>query len=257
MKKDWTVCILLAILMGSFLWAENICAEKPEKAAVQKSVKSNRKEANTQTEEKSKAELEAELAAVKEELSGVCRELANVLKESEKRDAEYARLKISIAASLAQGSKKSYDKSGEEALKALMEVSDKGDELVTKSAKFCDYMEGLLNKKEITDVERVRAKFRMSQLRETAETFHALIKKPDNRVLFRKCRVLAVNDKLQVLILDVGSVYGMRNGLLLNGGEKSELKLQVVAVRPFISGAIVIKGNIEKVAPGMFVYTGQ
>ena len=263
MKLDWTVYILLTILIGSFAWANSVYAENPEKTVAEKSAVSatgaEKKPdgAGREKKEKSKEELEAELQAVKEELSAVSRELANVLKESEKRDADYTRIKLSIAASLAEGTRKSYNSTGEDTLKALLDVSEQGDKLVATSAEFCDFIEALLDKKEITDVERVRAKFRMSQLREAAEGFHARIKKPWNKRLFKECRVLAVNDKLQVLILNVGSVYGMRVGLLLNGEKGSGLKLQVISVRPFISGAIVIKGNIEDAAPGMLVYAGH
>jgi regulator of replication initiation timing len=203
------------------------------------------------------ADLEATLAVLKEELSVMRKELIDVLKESEKRDIDYARLKVSIAASLAEGNKKSYDKNGAEIMEALTEISEKGDALVANSAKFCDFIDALLEKKEISDVEKVRARFRMSKLRSTAEVFHARIQKPSKGKLFSSCRILTVNDKLQVVVLNVGSVYGMRNGVLLNGGDKGEIELKIVSVRPFISGAVVIKGDIEDLAPGMEVRNGK
>jgi hypothetical protein len=253
MKRDWTVYIILAILIGSFAWT---CYGEGEKPMPDKHEVKKRVSGKDAGKEKI-ADLEAKLAAMKEELSVMRKELADVLKESEKRDSEYTRIKASIAASLAEGNKKSYDKNGAEVLEALVEVSQKGDALVTDSAKFCDFIDVLLDKKEISDVEKVRARFRMSKLRSTAEVFHARIQKPSKGKLFTSCRILTVDDKLQVVVVNVGSVYGMRNGVLLKGGDKGEVKLKVISVRPFISGAIVIKGDIEDLAPGMNLHTGK
>ncbi len=255
MKKDWTVCIILAILIGSFAWRSFGDTKEALGGKHDSAGKSTIPEKGVAL--KKDNDLEAELTVLKEELSVMRKELADVLKESEKRDAEYARLKASIAASLAEGNRKSYDKSGTEVLKALTEVSEKGEALVTDSAKFCDFIEALLNKEEISDVEKVRAKFRMSKLRSTAEIFYARIQKPRQGKLFKKCRILTVNDKLQVVILNVGSVYGIRNGLLLKSEKNRAIKLKVIAVRPFISGAIVLEGNIADLAPGQNVLSGK
>jgi regulator of replication initiation timing len=254
MKKDWTVYIILTILIGSFAWT---CYGNTEKKGMleKHGIKSEVSEDDAKAMKI--ADLEATLAVLKEELSVMRKELIDVLKESEKRDIDYARLKVSIAASLAEGNKKSYDKNGAEIMEALTEISEKGDALVANSAKFCDFIDALLEKKEISDVEKVRARFRMSKLRSTAEVFHARIQKPSKGKLFSSCRILTVNDKLQVVVLNVGSVYGMRNGVLLNGGDKGEIELKIVSVRPFISGAVVIKGDIEDLAPGMEVRNGK
>ena len=254
MKINWTNCIILTILMGSFALTCTGGTEKP----VEKVRKAHSKDTNSAVSDANAAkekivDLEAKVAVLKEELAVMRKELAEVLTESEKRDAETARLKASIAASLAEGSKKSYDRNGAEVIKALADVSRKGEVLVTDSAEFCDYIDVLLDKTAISDVERVRAKFRMAKLRAAAEVFHARLQKPLKGKLFSSCRILAVNDKLQVAVLNVGSVYGMRNGVLLKGGKNGEVKLKVISVRPFISGAIVIKGDIENLAPGMNV----
>ncbi len=251
MKKDWTVCIILVILINSFAWSsfgdiEGSLSSKHLTGG--KGVLSEK-----EVEFEKDADLEAELAVLKAELSVMRKELADVLIESVKRDAEYARLKASIAASLAEGSKISYDKSGAEVLKALTEVSQKGEVLVTDSAKFCDFIEVLLKKEKISDVEKVRAKFRMAKLRSTAEIFYARIQSPPKGKLFTSCRILAVNDKLQVVVLNVGSVYGIRNGVLLKSEKNKDIKLKIIAVRPFISGAIVLEGNIEDLSPGQNV----
>ena len=260
MKNDWTVCILLIILMGSFAPSGfSQAVRKTESVTASGSKKENLATADDKT-----ALLEAQLKAVKEELKVVRKALADALNESDKKEAEYARLKLSIAASLADGKKKAYDTETVKVLEALRDVSDTGEKLVTASAEFCDYIDVLLDKDKITDVERVRARYRLDKLRAAAEVFHARIQKPAKARLFSSCRVLALNDKLQLVVLSIGSVYGMRNGLILTTGKKddgdedaSAVKVKVVAVRPFISGAIIVDGDIEDIAPGMTLYPGQ
>jgi hypothetical protein len=255
MKSDWTVCTMLTIIIGSFAWT---LFGQVEKQSEKKPVEIQKKEeSELETAEKKIASLEGQLKVVKEELSVIRKELASLLNESEVQDEAYARLQMSIAASLAEGNKKSYDKESAELLKVLKEISEKGDELVTSSAEFCDFIDVILDKKKITDVEKVRAKFRMDKLRTNAELLHARINPPPESKLFKECRILAVNDKLQVVVLGIGSVYGMRNGILLRTGKEKKVRLKVIAVRPFISGAMIVEGNIEKLAPGMFAETGQ
>lgn len=253
---------MLTILIGSFAWTVSAQEKKPvkkEPVKIQKKAKKVQKKQESELEaaEKKIASLEAELKAVKEELSVIRQELTHLLNESEVREEAYARIQMSIAASLAEGNKKSYDKKSAELLKALKDISENGEKLITSSAEFCDFIDVILDKKEITDVEKVRAKFRMDKLRSDAELFHAWIKAPVKGKLFKACRILAVNDKLQVVVLGAGSVYGMRNGLLLRAGKNKDIRIKVIAVRPFISGAMVIEGKIEKLAPGMFAETGQ
>lgn len=246
---------MLTILMGSFAWT--VYSQTENKQVKEPVIVQKKELSEAEAREKKIARLEAQLKVLKEELSIIRKELADVLNESEKRDQEYARLQMSIAASLAEGDKKSYDKECAELLKALMEVSEKGEKLVTTSAEFCDFIEKLLEKQEISDVEKVRAKFRMDKLRSNAEIFNARIKTPAEARLFKTCRILAVNDKLQIVVLGVGSVNGIRNGLFLRAGKEKQIRLKVVAVRPFISGAMIIEGDLEKLAPGMIVEAGK
>ena len=73
--------------------------------------------------------------------------------------------------------------------------------------------------------------------------------KPVNR-----CRILAVNKDLQVVVLPVGSVHGISNGLNYYAGKK-KVRLRIIMVRPFVSAAVPEQGNIESLASGMEAVT--
>ena len=67
-----------------------------------------------------------------------------------------------------------------------------------------------------------------------------------------KCRVLAVNDDLQVVILDGGSRNGLRPGFhwcLIRDG-KVLARLRVIEVRVAMSAAVVVQGSFTAIGPG-------
>ena len=251
-KTDWTVRIILIILMGSlsqsYLLGDDLAVTKviTGKASLEK-----RESAAAQI-----AELELRLRMIQQELQFLRKEMAEVLKQSEKRDQEYLRLQMSIAASIADGSRKEYDKQNSELLKSLFEISGSGEELVSYSTEFCDFVGKVIDQESITDIDKARVKLRLGKLKSTAEKFHMRIKPRPKDLLFKSCRVFAVNDKLQVVVLNVGTTSGMRNGLFLRT-ESGDSKLSVVVVRPFISAAVVTEGDISSLSKGTVFFPGK
>lgn len=72
-------------------------------------------------------------------------------------------------------------------------------------------------------------------------------------------RVLAVNDDLQVVILDAGTDRGVRPGTtwrLLKRG-KAVARLKVVEVRRSVSAAVPEEGRLRDIAPGALVRAGE
>ena len=251
-KTDWTVCIILIILMGSlsqsYLLGDDQAVTKvvPEKANTK----------NGESAAADTAELELRLRMARKELEALRKEMADVLKQSEKRDQEYLRLQMSIAASIADGSRKEYDKQNHELLKALSEVSHSGEELVSSSTEFCEFVSKIIDQESITEIDKARLKLRLGKLKSTAEKFHVRIKSRPEDLLFKSCRIFDVNDKLQVVVVNVGSTSGMRNGLFLRT-ESGDCKLSVIAVRPFISAAIVTEGDIGSLSKGTILFPGK
>lgn len=251
-KTDWTVCIILIILMGSLSQSYLLGDE----LAVTKVVAGKAKKEEGENAAAKTAELELSLKMTQNELGALRKELADVLKQSEKRDQEYLRLQMSIAASIADGSRKEYDKQNSELLKALYAVSSSGEDFVSCSTEFCSFVEKIMNQESITDIDKARVKLRLGKLKSVAEKFHMRIKPRPEDLLFKSCRVFAVNDKLQIVVVNVGTTSGMRNGIFLRT-ENGDCKLSIVAVRPFISAGIVTEGDISSLSKGMVLFPGK
>ena len=68
----------------------------------------------------------------------------------------------------------------------------------------------------------------------------------------RSCRVLAVNDDLQVVVLDSGYAEGIRRGSHWQIARDDEVavRLRVIDVRADISAAVVVDGRFGDVGPG-------
>jgi len=251
-KSRWTVRIILTILMSSL---SQTFVQGQDKTV--KSLKPVKKELR---EEKSAAasvaDLKLSLKMTQKELEVLRKELADVLKQSDKRDKAYLRLQMSLAASMAGGSKKEYDKHSREALQALYGVSKSGQKLVSAVSECCDFLDGVLNHDKITDIDKARAKLRLDNLKTSAEKFHMRIQPRPDDVLFKSCRILTVNDKLQIVVLNVGTTSGVRNGILLRTKE-GDCKLVIIAVRAFISAAVVTEGNMVDLARGMELFPGK
>ena len=252
MKNDWTVRIIIAILMGSLPVAvigkgahvkKTVAVSKKEKKA-----KSISKEAY----EDRIAKLEARLKMQNEELGLLRKTLAGTLGEADKRENALLRIQSSVAATLANGKKRAMSDESVKLLKSLDRVIKAGDNLVSMATEFSDFVNIALEEKELTDLDKARIRFSIQKLKSASELFHALSTPPVNLGFAKSCRILALNDKLQLAVLNVGSVNGIRNGLNLRSVKsKNKVLLRVIDARPYVSGAIVMEGDIGDLAPGM------
>lgn len=78
---------------------------------------------------------------------------------------------------------------------------------------------------------------------------------PENaKKTLKKCRILAVNKELGIVVIEAGAIHGVFKGMVFNtlpGEAPAELRVSVT--RPEVSGAVVIKGSINQLGPGMGV----
>ncbi len=89
---------------------------------------------------------------------------------------------------------------------------------------------------------------------------NAKVRAPEKRKRLEKCRILEINDELQVILLSSGSAQGVFSGLMWRtavGDPDREALLKTVAVRPFLSAAVLVKGKMEDLVPGMILELGS
>ena len=76
----------------------------------------------------------------------------------------------------------------------------------------------------------------------------AMSKKNPGKV--EECRILDVNERLRVVILNVGQKHGIVPGMAWSIKDKKE-KLLIIECRPGLSAATVTDGKLKNIVPGM------
>lgn len=177
--------------------------------------------------------------------------LIDILKRYREQNRDWERLQLSVVATLAKAKVKVVGKREDQLLGKLKSVTANGQAFAMKTIEFCDYVEALLSKMPLGAMEKAKIKLYSDGLRSDAGRLCAISAAVNKAQTVERCRLLEVNDQLQVVVLPVGWVHGVRNGLIFYTGKNDSCKLQVIAARPFIAAAIVKEGNIKELAPGM------
>ena len=53
------------------------------------------------------------------------------------------------------------------------------------------------------------------------------------------------------VVVSSGSVHGIFPGLLYQGKTNRDLELRIISVRPWVSAAVPVRGNLDLMTPGM------
>lgn len=203
---------------------------------------------------------EDELDVARSEFGLLRRELSEVLSNSEKLNGRYLRLKLGVASAVG-GSEPELDaETCLLAVDAYRSLCRSARELTSKIVALDVFVRELIEKDRIEDLDKVRLKCRLDDLRGEAEKFNMLAKPPGEVKMPDSCRILAVSDKLQAAVLDVGTANSVSCGLLcraVNGKTGKAVVMKIVALRPFISAAVAVEGEMGGLAPGMKVTLGN
>ncbi|HCE43447.1 MAG TPA: hypothetical protein DET40_07850 [Lentisphaeria bacterium] len=250
-----SVCVSLVIFSALFslLLADEV---KTESGKTGSERKTEVKKATAAEEEAGPA---AELEAVRRENEMLRKELADVLLKSDEIFDTYRRLQLSVAATMANSEKKNVGEGELKSLESFIDVRQELKALVAKTLELFQFTGTALENNELTDTDKVRLKRKIEDLKTEAEKLNALLSPPESKERTDRCRILSVNDKLQVILLDAGTANGVNTGLQWKVSLKSgkPVKVKVIASRPFISAAVVIEGDFSSLAPGMLAAVGD
>jgi hypothetical protein len=249
---NWTVCILSIIFYALFsvLLANDIKTDaKPLR-------NSSAEMRNGITDDAVKL---AELEAAKKETEMLRKELADVLLKSEEIFNSYRRLQLSVASIVVNSEKKNVTDEELKALESFTYVRQDMKSLAGKTIELSQFIGTALEKKELSETDKIRLKFKLEDLKATVERLNALIAPPESKEKVDKCRILAVNEKFQIAILDAGMSNGVNTGLIWRVATKNGnlVKLKVISARPFICAAMVLEGDFSSLAPGMSASIGD
>ncbi|MBP3393456.1 MAG: hypothetical protein J6M38_02965 [Lentisphaeria bacterium] len=198
--------------------------------------------------------LELENRTLRAEREMLHRELIEVTDKYQVQNESSRELRQVLAGALASGGVRNAGKREDQLLKIIADVSERGGELALKSAQFCEFVETLLGEASFGVVRRAEIRLRLDALKKESREFISLTSVRDPEAALMRCRILAVNRELSGVVLSVGSVHGAFHGLIYYVG-KDTARLKVVEVRPFVTAAVLVSGNIEDLSPGMEAVT--
>lgn len=119
---------------------------------------------------------------------------------------------------------------------------------------FADELAKRLPEFTLDQVETAKLRIRIDELRTAAADLARLAAPPQPPGRPGVHRVLELDPRSKLVILNGGYRDGLREGISLGYGE---VVLKIVAVRNFVSAAAVIQGSFEKLAVGCEVKTSQ
>jgi hypothetical protein len=177
--------------------------------------------------------------------------LSEVLLKTEKKKQEISRIKIGLIGLIARDDTLMPNGQYLEMLKNLELNSREGEHLVRRTIKFCNYIDAELENLSIPYEKKLRLQLRVDEIKSAAEKYGALVNKPTIKLSSKTASVLDINSKLHVVILSAGFLDGVNIGFEWSIGNTKKTFVKVVAVRPYLSAAIVTNGKIVNVNPGM------
>ena len=181
-------------------------------------------------------------------------ELFEAINQVESQNVDFRRLELSVADVLA-GDKLSRASVREARLvEAIGKIMKSGRELALLSVEFCNEADAIVKSLPAGNLEGVRLRLKIDEVRSASRKFSAVSDWSLNAKPVGKCRITAVNSQLNFVVLPVGFVHGVFNGLTFYvPGKTAEAKpvvLRVFATRSNVSAAQVADGDIRTLSPG-------
>ncbi len=196
---------------------------------------------------------EAENAALRSELDLVRTGLGELLDKLQEKDRRLQSLELKYAALLEPEGTGGGEREVR-LMERLDELAKRGEALARSLSEFCRQADSLLSASGVDELRK--AQFLVSrdtllgELRKfSVASGNVEVECPE--VPFESTRVFSVNRDLGLVVLPVGINHGVFHGLRLYGVGKAPVQLRIVSVRPFVSGAVVISGDIADVTGGM------
>ena len=264
-KMDWKFLLTACILLDRFMFG-GVCAfghngefddqemagivvrVKPEDAKRQALAGDLRRQLDEA--KLASARLEAENRALRASADRSRHELIELTKMYQVQNGQYRRLQLVLSGALASGKVRSAGEREEQLLKALSDTAMNGGTLAMKTVQFCEQMENELRRLPVGKVRQAELQLVLEDLKRNSRQFIGQTSPVEDQDRLEKCRILAVNRELSIVILPVGSVHGAFYGLNYHVG-KGQAELRVVGIRPFVAAARVVSGRIEDLSPGM------
>ena len=185
---------------------------------------------------------------LKQKIAEQQKELLLLRAQKEKVAQELRNIKLFIGNVVETGSFQSAKDKEEQLLRLILEMSTRGNKLALLSEDFSQYIKKLLPTLPLGQAQQARILLKIDELNYAARSFVGM----GSATKDKDFRILAINDKLDIVVISCGAIHGFAPGMNLKVKDY-DLQLKLIAVRPLISAAVILKGNIKLLTPGMQV----
>lgn len=196
--------------------------------------------------------LEAEKANLERERKVLRKELLETLDKNTMLAGKLKRLEMSASGLLESLEADRLYRTGRDTAESLRTVMQSSVALASAAEKLCAelllHMEK--NKAKYDSVSAAKLRILVNSARTEIRKIAILHSPPAPTGAFTNCRVLNVDYQLHAAAVSAGYRNGVRTGMLLYTPD-GKVVLRIVSVKNFVSGGIVVKGEIRDLAIGM------
>lgn len=254
---DWTSIVPVTILCALCFGSQAVCAvDEAPSPATESVVRLEELRLERDDAQMKATQLQVELGRVQRQLDAVRREYARLLVEAKAQAGDLSELQLRVSELLVGHA----DAGALEAYEALSQVRQRHLSLYREVREFGDYLEAVLEviqPSEVLEQEMVDRHQRLVREIDRLERMPSLVagRGGNEPRALRQCRVLAVNDDLQVVVLNAGRNDGVYPGSAWYTTEDSVVsgRLTVIESRPTVSAAVPTEGDLRRFAPGVVV----
>lgn len=194
-------------------------------------------------------------AAPESEVGRLRRENQQLRKKLLARENELANYRIWLVSLGIDYRKSSVSDREKRLLYTLDEISRRGNLLSMAALTVSDECRKLLAELPLGPARKAQIKIRLDELDRAAGKFAGLTIPGDAQA--GSCRILALNNDLQVVILSAGAGAGVFPGMVFHVKNNPQLKFRVTGTRFEGAVAELIEGDWQDIVPGMEVSAFQ
>lgn len=257
-KHQPVVTLLVLFFGGQASFGDSVAAGKELNAQLQEAVVARN------VAEQRCAELRVSLIQARKDLEALRARYAELLVASGQREAETEQLRLEVVKKLYGSNGRQPDDLTVKAVRALRESHSTNAALYRGVREFAEYLPGVVEALQPSAAIRREVGEKLDKLVKLASKAERLPSSVAGRGgtkdrSRRESRVLAVSDEYQTVILDVGTLDGVRLGMVWSVYDRDQQPthvLRIVELRDTISAAMIIKGHLDSVAPGTLVRIG-
>lgn len=205
-------------------------------------------------------EIRRDLEETRKELQDLRRRHAELYLRCREQQAAIRSYETKLAAVLSPNEDLSSAAVREKLLERLKQEDLLRTQLQAELEDFSRYLATVLDALKPADTVRANLDQRLKRLQQNAVRQLSIeVARRGSDPTTSQRHVLEVNPELNLVVIDSGSLQGMKPGLTFSvfASDKRLATVQVIEVRPALSAAVIISGRLKDLRPGMELKLGE